>query len=270
LTPLQLDWSAMISSMQIVGARQPDLGAAPADRLGMPRSKVRYTPAMETSSGPKLVLKMRAEVSPRAPASAAAQRAVAVDAAVGDDLGAGAHAGQQHQVAALGIHLLAGAQRPVDDQGGATGLVRTRAPGQLQGLVVVARPGLARGRPPARAVVFAASPGAHPAGARRRDRRCRARPGRRARAFDEVLGQAAHTDGLHLVAAQQAEDGRPVDPLGALASWAKSRMAGSPAKKSGMPPSIMWRASARRTASVSRRLAVMTARLAPLNSISLP
>jgi hypothetical protein len=70
LTPLQLDWSAMISSMQIVGARQPDLGAAPADRLGMPRSKVRYTPAMETSSGPKLVLKMRAEVSPRAPARA--------------------------------------------------------------------------------------------------------------------------------------------------------------------------------------------------------
>jgi hypothetical protein len=117
--------------------------------------------------------------------------------------------------------------------------------------------------------VVAAAAGAH-RGARREIVAAEHGQAGAARAFDEVLGQAAHADRLHLVAAQQAEDGRPVDPLGALASWAKSRMAGSPAKKSGMPPSIMCRASARRTASVSRRLAVMTARLAPLNSISLP
>ena len=46
----------------------------------------------------------------------AAQRAVDVDASVGDDLGAEVHRGHHDQVAAAGLHLLARAQRLVDDQ----------------------------------------------------------------------------------------------------------------------------------------------------------
>jgi hypothetical protein len=62
--------------------------------------------------------KMRAWVSPCAPAMARPRSGAYVDAAVGDHLGTEAHHGQHDQVGPAGIDLLARAQRLVDDDGG--------------------------------------------------------------------------------------------------------------------------------------------------------
>ena len=93
--------------MEGVRAGKPDLGAAAGDGL----RDAPFEGPVDAGDGDQLGTEVGAEdacrvIAPRAGEGAAAQGSVAVDAAVGDDLGAGTHARQEHQIAALGIHLL--------------------------------------------------------------------------------------------------------------------------------------------------------------------